>query len=182
MSGSTLIHVSKRGHRPSAGTVINLYFSSLKWSLFDMLVCVILCTMPNSDFVTFKLMLPNWIMRHVVMYASRHTCHTFSHPDYLAKYIFRNNTCHCGHYSDVVMGAMASQITSLTIVYSTVYSGTYQRKHKNSVSLAFVRGIHRWPVNSPHKRPVTRKMFPFDDVIMWDVPWAPPNSPKHQLN
>ena len=61
---------------------------------------------------------------------------------------------------------MASQITSLTIVYSTVYSGTDQRKHQSSASLVFVRGIHRWPVNSPHKGPVTRKMFPFYDVIM----------------
>ena len=65
------------------------------------------------------------------------------------------------------MGANASQITSLTVVYSTVYSGTDQRKHKSSASLAFVRGIHRSPVNSPHKWPVTRKMFPFDDVIMF---------------
>ena len=40
------------------------------------------------------------------------------------------------------------------------------RKYQSSASLAFVRGIHRWPVNSPHKWPVTRKMFPFDDVIM----------------
>ena len=64
------------------------------------------------------------------------------------------------------MGAMASQITRLTIVYSTVYSGADQRKHQNSASLAFVWGIHRWPVNSPHKWPVTRKMFSFDDVIM----------------
>ena len=40
--------------------------------------------------------------------------------------------------------------------------------HQSSASLAFVRGIHRWPVNSPHKLPVTRKMFPFDDVIMND--------------
>ena len=64
------------------------------------------------------------------------------------------------------MGAMAFQITSLTIVYSTVYSGADQRKHQSFESLAFVRGIHRWPVNSPHERPVTRKMFPFDDVIM----------------
>ena len=64
------------------------------------------------------------------------------------------------------MGAMASQITSLTIVYSTVHSGADQRKHQSSASLAFVRGIHRSPVNSPHKGPVTRKMFPFDDVIM----------------
>ena len=69
-------------------------------------------------------------------------------------------------YSDIIMGAMASQITSLTIVYSTLYSGTDQRKYQSSASLASVRGIHRWPVNSPHKGPVTRKMFSFDDVIM----------------
>ena len=64
------------------------------------------------------------------------------------------------------MDTIASQITSLTIVYSTVYSDADQRKHQSSASLAFVRGIHRRPVNSPHKGPVTRKMFPFDDVIM----------------
>ena len=72
----------------------------------------------------------------------------------------------CVHYSGVIMGAMASQITSLTIVYSTVYSGADQRKHQSSASLAFVRGIHRWPVNSPHKWPVNREMFPLDDIIM----------------
>ena len=70
------------------------------------------------------------------------------------------------HYSDVIMVVIASQITSLTIIYSTVYSDADQRKHQSSASLAFVRGIHRWPVNSPHKGPVTRKMFAFDDVIM----------------
>ena len=70
------------------------------------------------------------------------------------------------HYIDVIMGLMVSQITNLTIVYSTVYSGADQRKHQSSASLAFLRGIHRRPVNSPHKRPVTRKMFPFDDIIM----------------
>ena len=69
------------------------------------------------------------------------------------------------HYDDVIMGAMASQITSLTIVYSTLYWGTDQSKHQSSASLAFVWGIHRGPVNSPHKWPVTRKMFPFDDII-----------------
>ena len=58
------------------------------------------------------------------------------------------------------MGTVVSQITSLTIVYA------YQRKHQSSTSLASVRGIHRWPVNSPHKWPVTRKMLPLDDVIM----------------
>ena len=71
------------------------------------------------------------------------------------------------HYDDVIMSAIASQITSLTIVYSIIYSDADQRKHQSSASLAFVRGIHRGPVNSPHKWPVTRKMFPFDDVIMF---------------
>ena len=61
---------------------------------------------------------------------------------------------------------MSSEITNLTIVYWTIYSGADQRKHQSSASLAFVWGIHRWPVNSPHKWPATRKMFPFDDVIM----------------
>ena len=70
------------------------------------------------------------------------------------------------HYSDVITGTIASQITSLTTVYSTVYSDADQRKHQSSASLAFMRGIHRGAVNSPHKGPVTRKMFPFDDVIM----------------
>ena len=70
------------------------------------------------------------------------------------------------HFNDVIMSAVASRITSLTIVYSTVYSGADQRKHQSSASLVFVRGIHRRPVNSPHKGPVTRKFFPSDDVIM----------------
>ena len=70
------------------------------------------------------------------------------------------------HYDDVIMGVIASQITSLAIVYSTVYSGANQNKHQSSASLAFVWGIQRGSVNSPYKWPVTRKMFPFDDVIM----------------
>ena len=76
------------------------------------------------------------------------------------------------NYNDAIMAAVASQITSLTIVYSTVYSGADQWKHHSSASLAFVSGIHRWPVNSPHKKPVTRKMFPFDDVIMPNRVWC----------
>ena len=70
------------------------------------------------------------------------------------------------HYDDVITGAMAYQITSLMIGYSTVYSDADERKHQSSASLAFVRGIHRWPMNSPHKWPVKRKMSPFDAVIM----------------
>ena len=67
------------------------------------------------------------------------------------------------------MSTMASQITGISIVCSTVFSGADQRKHQSSASVVFVRGIHRWPVDLPHKGPVTRKMFPFDDVIMWIV-------------
>ena len=59
------------------------------------------------------------------------------------------------HYYDVIMGAIASQTTSLTIVYSTVYSGGDQRKHQSFASLAFVLGIQRGLVNSPHKWPVS---------------------------
>ena len=59
------------------------------------------------------------------------------------------------------MGATASQIISLTIVFSTLYSDADKRKHQSSASLAFVG-----PVNSPRKWPLTRKMLPFDDVIM----------------
>ena len=70
------------------------------------------------------------------------------------------------HYDDVIMDWIASQITSLPVVCSIVYSDVNQRKHQSSASLAFVREIHRGPVNFPHKWPVTRKMFPFDDVIM----------------
>ena len=92
----------------------------------------------------------------------------------------RNNGLHCvsGTSGDGIVVAQClsgiviqcnalpmTRITSLTIVYSTVYLNADQRKHQSSASLAFVRGIHRGPVNSPHKWPVTRKMFPFDDVI-----------------
>ena len=70
------------------------------------------------------------------------------------------------------MGAMTSQIPSLTIVYSTVYSDADQEKHQSSASLAFVWGIQRWPVNSLHKKPVTRKMFPFHYVIMIFMFWV----------
>ena len=91
----------------------------------------------------------------------------------------------------VIMCAIASQITSLAIVYTIVYSDTDQRKHQSSASLAFAWGIHRGLVNSPQKWPVTRKMFPFDDVIMlmrgkcvriwctfeWEIHQSPVDSP-----
>ena len=52
------------------------------------------------------------------------------------------------HYSDVIMSAMVSQITVVSNVCSTVCSGANQPKHQSSTSLAFVRGIHRWPGNN----------------------------------
>ena len=69
------------------------------------------------------------------------------------------------HYNDAIMSGMASQITSLTIVYSIFFSDADQRQQQSSASLAFVWGINRWPLNALHKGPVTRKMFPFHDVI-----------------
>ena len=70
------------------------------------------------------------------------------------------------YYSDVIMIAIAARITGVSIVCSAVFLGSDQIKHQNSASLAFVRGIHRWPVDSLIKWPVTPKMFLFDDVIM----------------
>ena len=115
-------------------------------------------------FVSFRLTIPN----------RENNEHIFSNPHPLSVNVtFSQIILYlvlCGenrlHYNDVIMGAMASQIINLKIVYSTICSGSDQRKHQSSASLAFVMGIHRSPVNSPHKGPGTRKMFPFEDVIM----------------
>ena len=79
------------------------------------------------------------------------------------------------------MTTMASQPHDC---YWIVYSDADQRKHESSASLAFVWGIHRWPVNSPHKGPVTRKMLPFDDVIMSfkDLEWTLSDNSKNTTN
>ena len=103
------------------------------------------------------MLIPSWIMFY----------NSFSSITILSHISVRRTVSHfCQHYDDVIMGAIASQITSLAIVYSTAYSDADQRKHQSSASLAFVWGSHRGPVNSPHKLPVTRKMFPFDDVLV----------------
>ena len=139
------------------------------------------------------------------MYNLKLMRHVFTvYPKHKQKWIFwmAARTGHCNkcqnplwdylHYNDVIMGAMASQITNLiestkttsmedvsirvlekNKEYSWLFTqpfiqGADQRKHQSSASLAFVGGIHRWPVNSTHKGPVTWKMFPFDDAIMWE--------------
>ena len=85
----------------------------------------------------------------------------------LLEYLMITMTLQWGHNGC----AMGSQITSLTIVYSTVhcFTGADQRKHQSSSSLAFVREIHRWPVNCTHKWPITQKMSQFDDAIMYVI-------------
>ena len=93
-------------------------------------------------------------------------CRALDRKDQWSAWLKNNPRISMVHYCDVIMSTIASQITSFTIVYSTVYSDADQRKPQSSASLAFVRGIHRGPVNSPRKWPVTRKMFPLDDVIM----------------
>ena len=100
-------------------------------------------------------------------------------PDPISKFLVQDHNCWAygelllKNYSDVIMSAMASQITSVSIVCSGVCSGADQREHQSSAWLAFVKGIHRWSMKSLHKGPVTRKMFPFDDVIMKAVwPWS----------
>ena len=69
--------------------------------------------------------------------------------------IYQHSSVYPRHHIDIIMSVMVSQITSLTIVCSSIYSGADQRKHQSSASLAFEQGIHRWPVNSSHKGPVT---------------------------
>ena len=78
---------------------------------------------------------------------------------------FWYNLHHWLHYNDVIMSSMASQITGVSIGCSNICSGGDQRKHQSSASMAFVRGIHLWPRNSSTKGSVTRKMFPFDDIM-----------------
>ena len=95
-----------------------------------------------------------WNVKWIVLF--RHHSASGWPSTHRRKTISRHNAG--SHYNDNIMGAIASQITSLTIVYSTVYSDADQRKHQSSASLAFVRVIRRGPVKSPHKWPVTRKM------------------------
>ena len=106
-------------------------------------------------------------------------------PHFFERLVEMSNISHetkfAFHYNDVIMNAMASQITSLKIAYSTVYAGADQRKQQSSASMAFVRGIHRWPVNYPYKGSVTRNRFPFHDVIIYRLGFCFPEPKwRHQ--
>ena len=100
------------------------------------------------------------VLRRHMEYTTQHTCTFQAHLLYWRVCLLMESML---HYSDVTMGAMASQITSIAIVYSTVYSGADERKHQSFASLAFFRGIHRWPGNSAHKGPVK----PQSHRIVW---------------
>ena len=111
---------------------------------------------PNVPADALALSRPQGISRHSIDCVRLRDAHN----------TYRSHCYLLQNYSDVIMSVMASQITGVVVVYSTVCSGVDQRKHQSSAPLAFVRGIHRWLVNSPHKGPVMRKMFPFDYVIV----------------
>ena len=130
---------------------------NLKWNMYSTKhVTAWLCMIYFLIFLTCDGTMCAIIMYHTTCEAARGSFHGLSSTQRLKD----NSKCYFhNHNGDVIMDAMASQITSLTIVYSTVYSDADQRKHQSSASLAFVRGIHRGPVNSPHKWPVTRKYF-----------------------
>ena len=72
------------------------------------------------------------------------------------------------HYSDVTTSLMASQNTSNSTVHSTICLSQHKKKHQRVRYWPFVMGIHRWPVDSPHKGPVMWKVFPLCDIIMCD--------------
>ena len=169
MLGLKLNHVSERGPRCADGRVVhlglirpnlpfnsNLTESRLPIPYFSFIQsCVILTTCSVYDIKMIS-QLKRMLRTNVI---SRDLSFRWVSDRYPISQ-------HRSHYNDVIMSERASPITGVSCVCSTVVSGTDQRKHQGSASLIFVRGIHRWPVNSLHKRAVTRRMIPFDDVIM----------------
>ena len=132
--------------------------SSNLWGLHHNLMCFRLMFVWSYKYAYIKIMKRN----HPEDWSFQNTssCVIFKEDHWKLLQIHISCLAYSIHYNDVIIGVLASQITSLTIVYLNVYSGGDQRKHQSSASLAFVRGFHRSPVNSPHKWPVTRKMFP----------------------
>ena len=90
------------------------------------------------------------IVQHTNLPASRLCVHSLLWLIYACMFQIKHP-----HYSDVIISEMTTQIIGVSMVCSTVCSGEDQRKHQSSASLAFVKGIHRWSVNPPHKGPVT---------------------------
>ena len=99
-----------------------------------------------------------WLISCLVINSRKKNMYDYSHMANTGRY-----------YSDVIMSTMSSKVTGVSVVYSTVCSVLNQIIYQSSASLTFERGIHRWPMISPHKRPVTRKMVSIDDVIMCGI-------------
>ena len=116
------------------------------------------CIIHSKCGIGFRLQLPGFTTSE-----THSTNNLWAHnPNPISKTTCYSHMTNNYHYSDAIMSAIASQITGVSIVYLTGCSGADHRKHQSSAPLAFVTEIHRWPVNSPRKEPVTRKMFPFD--------------------
>ena len=94
-----------------------------------------------------------------------------------------NQTTKVIHYCDVIMGVRWHLKSPASQLFTQPFVQAQIKKNQSSASLAFVRGIHQWPVNSPYKWPVTRKMFPSDDIIMRHTFWRPKDrfSPSKNL-
>ena len=110
--------------------------------------------------------MPSWNKSLTELVLTQISPHDVPGPQWVNTNSVKIRMLYLEHYSDGIMSAMASQITGVSTVCLKVFPCADQRKHQSSASLAFVRGIHRWRVDSPRKGPVTRKMFPFVDVIM----------------
>ena len=140
--------------RPDTHTIIRwIWYNSMFWLYIKI--------NPNTTSV-----LTEDIVYHLERRAGSPVVESDTWPRWFNEKYTHQGAFSINHYNDVIMTTMASQFTSLTVVYSIAYQDADQRQHQSSASLVFVWGIHRWPVNSPHKGPVTRKMFPFDDVVM----------------
>ena len=171
------LHHRQWGNRCCHHMIMNLYLWRIKqvYSIFITIctrICFVFC---SKCLFVFQSMYPfmdcYYGLNNLIGILRTIFRNTFSWKSWCLWYFYSNCTgvcshwsnsqCHhgSGHYNDVIMGAMTSHSTSLTFVYSTACSGADQRKHQSSASLDFVY--------SPHKWPVTRRMFPFDDVIMY---------------
>ena len=133
---------------------------------YDTHHCFEMSTVPQNLWLTFEN--HSSVPYQLTTVRFGHDCCRYEKYDFCLDCLFcLDNGYVLTHYSGVIIGAMPSQITGISIVNSTVFSTIDRRKHQSSASLASVRGIHRWPVNSPHRGPVRGEIFPFDDVIMY---------------
>ena len=167
-----LVAISK--HTPNRCSWNEFIFSDMRELLFSSYSCAEL--MMREDLITSIMHVNKPIMRYFRAKTGRVTWPMGVEMDLqrIWPVLIRNMpqlstyhaVCWSIHYSDVIMRAITSQNTFLSIVYSVVCSGVDHTKHQSSALLAFMMWIHLWPVNYPHKGPSTRKMLPFDYVIV----------------